>query len=165
MEFSVDNFVGIFEEADTLTMRTIDFSLSDIDNFSVLEEFGSIEGWLSSKYNWWTIFHYKQLFELKLYLSEFSANKTSFIVQIIEIELCLLQHLFLRSLINFKLTTHPSNQHAKSTIHIINRLEFACFNLLQRILRKQDGFLLSMQLILLTNEALYYRAIALMEIS
>lgn len=48
----MDNFVGIFEEADTFTMRTIDFSLSDIDNFSVLEEFGSIESRFSSKYNW-----------------------------------------------------------------------------------------------------------------
>ena len=36
--------MGVFEEADTLTMRTIDFSLSDIGDLGILEEFWGVEG-------------------------------------------------------------------------------------------------------------------------
>lgn len=47
----MDNFMGVFEEADTLTMRTIDFSLSDIGDLGILEEFWGVEGRFSCKYN------------------------------------------------------------------------------------------------------------------
>ncbi len=52
MELSMYDFMCIFKEANTFAMRTINFGLSDINNFSVLEKFRSVESWFCSKYDW-----------------------------------------------------------------------------------------------------------------
>jgi hypothetical protein len=39
MELSVDDFMGILEEAETLSMRAINLRLSDINYFWIFEEF------------------------------------------------------------------------------------------------------------------------------
>lgn len=59
MKISIDNFMCIFEEADTFSMRSVDFSLSNVDDLTILEEFGSVEGRFSSQDEWRTVFDYK----------------------------------------------------------------------------------------------------------
>jgi hypothetical protein len=46
MELSIDNLMGILEEAKTFSMGTIYFSLSDVDYLWVFEELGGVEAWL-----------------------------------------------------------------------------------------------------------------------
>lgn len=44
MEISINNLVGVFEEADSFTVRTVDLRLTNIDYFSVLEKLRSVKG-------------------------------------------------------------------------------------------------------------------------
>lgn len=43
VEIPIDDFVGIFEEADAFSMRTIDLGLADVDDLWIFEELGSVK--------------------------------------------------------------------------------------------------------------------------
>lgn len=62
MELSVYNFMGVLEEADATTMWAIYLGLSDVDDFSIFEEFRGIEGGFSGQNSWWAVFDNQQLF-------------------------------------------------------------------------------------------------------
>lgn len=130
MELPTDNFMCIFEEADAIAMRSIDLSLSNVDNFSIFEKFGWVEGRLGGQHSWWTIFDNKQFFEFELNWSQLSADKRSFVVEIVQVKLCLSKHFFLWSLVYLKFAAHPSDQQTQRTIHVIYRFEFAGFDLI-----------------------------------
>ena len=87
MEISIDYFVSILEEADTFTMRSINLSLSQIDNFLILEKLRSVESGLSTQYQRRAILDNKQFFKFELNISQFLANESSLIVEIIKIKL------------------------------------------------------------------------------
>jgi len=56
MEISVDDFVGVLEEADTLSVRPVYLCLPKVNDFLVLEELGSVESGLSSQNKGRTVF-------------------------------------------------------------------------------------------------------------
>ena len=90
MEVAVDDFVSIFEKADSSTMRTIDFCLSNINDFIVFKELGSVEGGFGAQNKGGTVFDHQQFFKFEFNVPEFSSNEGSFIVEIVQIKLSFL---------------------------------------------------------------------------
>ena len=130
VEIAVDNFMGVLEEADTFSMRSIDFSFSQIDNFLILKKFGSVEGGLGSKYQRRAILDNKQLLHFELNVPQLSSNKGGLIVEIIKIKLCFFQHFFFTIFIDFQFTAHPADKDIEGFVHFFDGFEFASFNLL-----------------------------------
>lgn len=62
MKLSTNDLLSIFEEADSLTMRPIDFNFPNINNLRILEEFRTIKCWVYAKHNRTAIFHSQQFF-------------------------------------------------------------------------------------------------------
>ena len=131
MEISINDFMCIFEEADTFTVRSVDFGLSKVDDLLILEKFRSVESRFSSQNKRRTVLDNKQFLQFQLNISKLSSNKSSLIVKIIKIKLCFLQHFFFTIFINLQLTAHSTDQNIESFIHLLNRLEFTSFYLLQ----------------------------------
>jgi hypothetical protein len=52
VEISVDDLVSTLEEANALAVRSVDLSLSNIDDFCVFKEFGVVERRFYAKNNW-----------------------------------------------------------------------------------------------------------------
>lgn len=100
MELSVNDFMSIFEEADSATMGPINFCFADVYNFCVFEEFRSVEGGLCGEDSRRAVLDNEQLLQLEFDGSEFLADEGCFVVEIIEIKLGLLQHFFLRTFVN-----------------------------------------------------------------
>jgi len=61
VELTMDDLVGVFEEADSTPMRPVNLGLPYIDDLSIFEEFGSIKGRLSCKHSGRTILNDQQL--------------------------------------------------------------------------------------------------------
>lgn len=131
VELSLNDLVRAFKEANTLAMRPVDLSLSNVGNLSIFKEFRIVVSWLNSQYRRRAILDSQQLFQPQLNSPEFSTNKSSLIIQVIQVKLSLLQHLLLRTLIDLQLAAHPSYQQPQSLVHLIYGLELAIFNLLQ----------------------------------
>lgn len=164
MEVSIDDFVSVFEEADTFAMWSVDLGFPEIDNFIVFEEFRGVEGGLSSEDQRRAIFDNKQLLQFQLDIPEFPANERSLIVEVIKVKLCFFQHFFLTILINFQLAAHPADENIKGLIHFFNGLEFTAFDLFQRILSEKDRLTIRMEFFLFADITLYDRAVTFMEI-
>ena len=131
MEICINDFMCIFEEADTFTVRSVYFGLSKVDDLLILEKFRSVESRFSSQNKRRTVLDNKQFLQFQLNISKLSSNKSSLIVKIIKIKLCFLQHFFFTIFINLQLTAHSTDQNIESFIHLLNRLEFTSFYLLQ----------------------------------
>ena len=58
MEVSINNLVGVFEEADSFTVRTVDLRLTNIDYFSVLEKLRSVKGRFHAQYQRRAVFNH-----------------------------------------------------------------------------------------------------------
>lgn len=149
MEISVDDLMRAFEEANSLAMRPVDLGLPNVHNLRILKELGVVESRFHSKHNRRAILDSQKLLQPQLDDPQLSSNETRLIIEIIKIKLGLLQHLLLRSLIDLQLAAHPTDQQPHGLVHLIDGLELAGLDLLQRVLREQDGFFLSMQFILL----------------
>jgi hypothetical protein len=52
VEISVDDLVSALEETNALAVRSVDLSLSNIDDFCVFKEFGVVERRFYAKNNW-----------------------------------------------------------------------------------------------------------------
>ena len=130
VEIPVDNFVSIFEEADALSVRSVDLGLSEVDYLLILEEFGSVEGGFSPQHKGRTVLDNQKFLQLEFGVSQLPPNKGSLIVEIIKIKLRLLQHFFLTILVNFKFATHATDQNIESFVHLLNGFEFTTLYLL-----------------------------------
>lgn len=164
MELSLNDLVSALEEANTLAVWPVDLGLAYVDDLRIFEEFRVVVGGLNGQNRRRAVLDSQQLLQPQLNVPQLSADEPSLIIQIIQVKLSPLQHLLLRMLIDLQLATHPSNQQPQGLVHLIDRLELATFNLLQGVLRKQHGLLLSMQFILLGDVALDDSRVALMEI-
>ena len=164
VELSLDDLVGALEEANALAVRPVDLGLSYVDNLRIFKELGVVVRGLNSQYRRRAVLDSQQLLQPQLNAPQLPTDEPSLIVQIIQVKLRLLQHLLLRVLIDLQLAAHPADQQPQGLVHLINGLELATFNLLQRVLREQHGLLLSMQFILLGDVALDDSRVALMEI-
>jgi hypothetical protein len=131
VELPMDDLVSTLEKTDSLAVRSVHLGLPDVDNFSVLEKFGIIEGGLNAKHHRRTILDSEQLLKSELDCSQFATDEGSFIVEVIKVELRLLQHLLLRGLVNFELAAHAADEKIERFIHFLNGLEPACLDLFE----------------------------------
>lgn len=134
VELTVDNFVSALEETNSLTVRTVHLGLPDVDYLSVLEKFGIVEAGLHAKHHRRTIFNSQQFFEPQLDGSQLATDKGSLVVEVVQVELRLLQHLLFRGFIDFQLAAHAADEKVKRFIHLLNRFEPASLDLFERIL-------------------------------
>lgn len=90
MELAVNDFVGIFEEADAFAVRAVDLGFSNVDDFWIFKELGGVEGWVEAENERGAVLDDEEFFEFELDVPEFSADEGSLIVEVVEIELGLL---------------------------------------------------------------------------
>lgn len=164
MEVAVDDFMGVFEEADAFAVGTVDLCLSDVDYLIVLEELRGVEGGLHAQHQRRTVFDHQQLLQLELNVAEFSPHEGSLVIEIVEVVLGLLEHLFFGGFVYLEFGTHAADEQIESLVHLFDRLELASLNLLERIFSEEDGLTVCVQFILLTDVGLYNGGVALVEV-
>lgn len=130
VEIPIDNFVGVFEEADALSVRPVYLGLSEVDYLLVLEEFRSVEGGLGPQHKGRTVLDHQQFLQLEFGVSQLPPDEGSLIIEVIKIKLGLLQHFLLTILVNFKFATHAADKNIEGFVHLLDRFEFAALNLL-----------------------------------
>ena len=130
VEIPVYDFVSVFEEADALAVRPVDFGLPEVDNLLVLEEFGSVEGGFGSQHKGRTVLDNQKFLQLEFGVSQLPPNEGSLIVEVIKIKLRLLQHFLLAILINFEFAAHAADQNIEGFVHLLDGFEFAALDLL-----------------------------------
>ena len=83
MEITVDYLMSVLEETDTFAMRPVNLGLTDVDDFSVLEEFRSIEGRLHTQDQRRAILDNQKLLKSQFNVPQFSSNEGGLVVEVI----------------------------------------------------------------------------------
>jgi hypothetical protein len=95
VELPADDLLRVLEVADAPSVRSAYLRLPDVDYFPVLEEFGAVETRFHAQHHGTACLDCQQLFELQFDGSQLTTDKAGLVVEVVQVELRLFQHLLL----------------------------------------------------------------------
>lgn len=110
MEVSVDDLLAILIVSHSNAVRSLPLDLSDVDHIDIFHKARVAELWTKVKNQRRRALDHEQFANLGLKLFKLRANKLSFIIEILEVELHLFEILLLGFFIDLQVRRHAADE-------------------------------------------------------